>query len=204
MHIRTAACTRGSPVNSHRRSLAILSFFSMGMILSCTPSAEPTSRTLDDSYRIELQSGIEPSLSPRGEAIIVYLIREARLVPRPRVSATPNTPRSVLEILAAGPSERELNLGLRTSVSETVIDVANLVITGRSTSIEVFDGFGNLTGEEQALLVGQIVLTLAENFEVDDIVFSIAGAPYPVVGPNGEVFERPVTATDFESFLFSA
>lgn len=171
------------------------------VITGCTPSAEPSARTLDDSYQIDLTTGTQPSLPPRGEAIIVYLIQDSRLVARPRVAPNPLSLAGILSILATGPTERELRLGIRTAIGETVFDFEMVVLDGRTITVEISENFGELPGDEQSLLVGQLVLSLTENFSIDGVVFNLNGEPIPVLGPSGEVLERAVTAADFRSVV---
>ena len=178
-------------------SLVLLATTTVG----CTPSAEPSARSLDDSYRIDLIPGTEASSPPRGEAIIVYFIQDSKIVARPRVAPNFPTLREVLFILTAGPTERELDLGVRTVIGETILDFDQVVRDGRTITIEISEDFGELPGAEQTLLVAQLVLTFAENFSIDRVLFLRDGELTPVLGPSGEVLERAVTAADFRSLL---
>lgn len=173
----------------------------MTLLAGCTPSAEPSARDLDDTYRIDLTTGAQTSVPSRGEAIFVYLIQESSLVARPRVAPDPLSLPGILSILVSGPTARELDFGIRTAIGETVIDLETVSIESRIITIEITESFGELPGDEQTLLVGQLVLTLADNFSIDGVIFNLGGEPTPVLGPGGEVLERPVTAADYRSAL---
>lgn len=184
-----------TPVKNHLLATLMASL----VVCGCTPSAEPSARSLDDTYRIDLTPQTQPSLPPRGEAIIIYLIQDSQLVARPRVAPDPLSLMGILSILATGPTERELRLEMRTAIGETVFDFEMVVLNDRTITVEISESFGELPGDEQSLLVGQLVLTLAENFSIDGVVFNLNGNPTPILGPTGEVLERAVTATDFRS-----
>lgn len=170
-------------------------------LVGCTPSAEPSARDLDDTYRIDLTADTEASIPSPGEAIIVYLIQEGSLVARPRVAPDPLSLPGIVSILASGPTARELDSGLRTAIGETVLALETVSIDSRIITIELSESFGDLPGDEQTLLVGQLVLTLTENFSIDGVVFNLDGEPTPILGPGGEVLERPVTAADYRPSL---
>lgn len=177
--------------------ILIASFTLMG----CSPSAEPSARTLDETYQIDLTSGSMPSLPSRGEAIIIYLIQGTQLVARPRVAPNPTTPAGILSILANGPTARELELGIRTAVGETVVDFEAAILESRMITVDISENFSELPGDEQTLLIAQIVLSLSEAFSITGVVITVNGEITPILGPNGEVLERAVTAADFRSVV---
>lgn len=170
-------------------------------IMGCSPSAEPSSRTLDDTYQIDLTSGSLPSIPPRGEAIFIYLIQDTQLVARPRVAPNPLTPAGILSVLANGPTTRELELGIRTAVGETIVNFEAAVLESRIITVDISETFSELPGDEQTLLIGQIVLSFAETFPINGVVITVNGEVTPILGPSGEVLEGAVTASDFRSVV---
>ena len=60
------------------------------------------------------------------------------------------------------------------------------------------DAFTLLPANDQVLLVGQVVTSLAEVGLTSVIITDQAGLPIPLVLPDGRVLEGPATADDYD------
>jgi hypothetical protein len=111
--------------------------------------------------------------------------------------------------LEAGPTQEELDSGMRTAVTSVVPDVP-LVITAGTAGVGVeaglgqipvvlSDEFADLPSEEQLFVLGQVVTTLTDGTTNAVLFVSHDGTPVGVPLPDGRLANRPVTAMDYES-----
>ena len=66
------------------------------------------------------------------------------------------------------------------------------------------DAFTLLPANDQVLLVGQVVTSLAEVGLTSVIITDQAGLPIPLVLPDGRVLEGPATADDYDVLVVDA
>jgi hypothetical protein len=66
------------------------------------------------------------------------------------------------------------------------------------------DAFTLLPANDQVLLVGQVVTSLAEVGLTSVIITDQAGLPIPLVLPDGRVLEGPATADDYDALVVDA
>jgi len=175
----------------------------VGMIFltGCSISTETQPRALDDRFRITIESKNTPEIQSATEAVIVYLIQGPDLIRRTRLISPPLTPESLLDIVASGPTSGERDAGIRSALGSIPLVLNSLTTVDRAMNIDLSTGFAELPGEEQTLLIGQIVLSLFENFPVTTIEITLAGAPTSVLGPGGEVIERVILPSDFRPLV---
>lgn len=170
-------------------------------VASCSVPSETDVRPLDDRYRITIESNDGLSVQTSTEAVIIYLIQGPDLTRRTRLATAPLTPESLLEIIANGPTDSERRSDIRSALGSMPLVIASLMATERTMALDLAPGFAELPGEEQTLLIGQIVLSLFENFGVSTITVTLAEAPTAVLGPGGEVIERAILPSDFRPLV---
>lgn len=110
----------------------------------------------------------------------------------------------VMGALAAGPPiERQADL--RTLLLDPLTGVPVLKVVSQSPSGRVVlvrtDAFNLLPANDQVLLVGQVVTSLAEVGLTSVIITDEAGLPIPLVLPDGRVLEGPATAKDYDALV---
>ncbi len=110
----------------------------------------------------------------------------------------------VMAALAAGPPiERQADL--RTLLLDPLTGVPVLKVVSQSPSGRVVlvrtDAFNLLPANDQVLLVGQVVTSLAEVGLTSVIITDEAGLPIPLVLPDGRVLEGPATAEDYDALV---
>lgn len=143
--------------------------------------------------------------APRSEvpAVLtsVYLVdnETGQLVEVQRWVSAPPSVRSALGELLEGPTERELDQGLRSNIARAtellgIIGPENGVVT-----IDLSDLTGP-TGEGQRLALAQIVYTVTALPEVDRVLFRFQGEPSEVPNAAGESTGEPLGRGDFATF----
>jgi len=133
-------------------------------------------------------------------ALILYFIAGQGLTTRVRVFDTQvDVPTAIAELakvpqddLATG----ELTTGLG---GGGVVDSISLV--NRTAVVELGEVFANLAGNEQILVLGQIILTLTTNRLAKAVVFTQQGEQVSVPDGNGEPQTRPLTRDDYRILL---
>ena len=110
----------------------------------------------------------------------------------------------VMAALAAGPPiERQADL--RTLLLDPLTNAPVLTLVSQTPSRRVVlartDAFTLLPANDQVLLVGQVVTSLAEVGLTSVIITDEAGLPIPLVLPDGRVLEGPATADDYDELV---
>lgn len=107
----------------------------------------------------------------------------------------------VMAALRAGPPvERQADL--RTLLLDPLTGAPVLTLVSQTPSGRVVlartDAFNLLPANDQVLLVGQVVTSLAEVGLTSVIITDEAGLPISLVLPDGRVLEGPATADDYD------
>lgn len=174
----------------------------LGLLTSCTFGTERTAQPLADDRRIEV-GGSGDGIQRRNEPIIVYLIRGDEVVSRPRLSISPVTPQSIIDSLSSSLSQFELDNDLRSSLSISPLVFENSRLSGDVAEISVSNTFLDLAGNEQKLLLAQVVLSLFKNLDISAVRILDNDGAIAVPGASGEVIERPLVATDYSTLIGS-
>ena len=147
-----------------------------------------------------------PTVSPGVliSAGTVYLAdAQQQLVAVPvQIPSAPAAPmlQSLLDRLAAGPSERERARGLVTDlVPGSTIMLRNL--SAGTVDIEIETTNQDPSPSKLPIAVGQIVLTATSIVGVDRVVFVRDGTVLPVPGPDGSRTLDPLTSASYTSLL---
>lgn len=183
------------------RSTSTFALLGSLLLAGCSVATESNPRPLDERFHITIESKNAPTIQSAKEAVIIYLIQGPDLIRRTRLTSPPLTPESLLDIVASGPTTGERDSGIRSALGSIPLVLNSLTMTDRSMLLDLAIGFAELPGEEQTLLIGQIVLSLFENFPVTTIEVTLAGAPTSVLGPGGEVIERVILPSDFRPLV---
>lgn len=159
---------------------------------------------LDAIDRDDLPAGLrEPSTtttSVGGDEVVVaavHWIRGKELVPESVLfEAGPDVGR-LLAVLERGPSADAG--GVRSAISD---GDAIVEVTERDGTAVV--ELAEITGPDQVLAVGQLVLTLTSLPGVDEVRIVRDGETVEVPLPDGSLVRRPLTAEDYSSLLASS
>lgn len=150
--------------------------------------------------------------TPVEEQARVWFVREGFLEPALRSVAEPPDSQELLDLLVAGPTAEEEEEGFRTVVV-SVVTGQPLVVTADEAEVEVTslesgqeaivlsEEFTEVNAEEQVLVLGEVVTTVAVG-EVTEILFvDGAGQPLGVPLADGRLRTGPVTPADYASLI---
>lgn len=150
--------------------------------------------------------------TPTEDQAELWFVREGRLVPVLR--SVPDQPSSqdFIDLLAAGPTEEEEAAGIRTAVV-SVVTGEPLVVTARSAGVEppqlqddqeaivLSEEFTEVNAEEQVLVLGEVVTTLAVGTVAEILFVDSAGKPLGVPVADGRLRNGPVSPADYASLI---
>ncbi len=146
-------------------------------------------------------SSTASTLPTSGTIQPIYFIDDAKqLVEVPRAVAAPADLELVLNALLRGPSATQTALGLSTALPANLHIRSTTAINGVIT-IRLNKAFTSISGDDQILAVGQLVLTATRQPGVRRISFVVAGAVVPVPIDSGASTTSPVTADDYSTLL---
>lgn len=162
-----------------------------------TPSPAPTANT--------------PSVPSEGQ-VTLWFVRSGRLVPTPRLTTGPVDPQGMIDLLVAGPTDDEKEAGIRTAVV-SVVNGLPLVVTAETAGVDVRDvdddevaivleaEFKDLLAEEQVLVLGEVVTTVAVA-PIEKVLFvdddgQLLGVPVA----DGRLRNGAVTPADYAALI---
>lgn len=158
----------------------------------------------DDQVPFDLlspQRGDAPSSSAAptvGEASSVYFVQEDKLQPVKRDGLS--TTATLIDALVRGPNDVEARLGLRTALLTSDF-VRSTGVDGDVVVVELGPPFSDVTGHEQILALGQIVLTITSLPDVKRVRFEIDGETAKVTRADGSTVSGAVTRDDYAALV---
>ena len=196
-------------VRPARAALAVVAVVLSGWVTGCGIQPEAQPRLIPPGAQVPVST---PSTapSPSDEAPVaasIWLVNAGRIVSQDRDLASTPSSQELLDLLAAGPTEAEADSGNRTAVV-SVVTGEPVVVTATATGLQVpdvpgrawvviRDEFYELPGEEQLLVLGQVVTTLATGDVVEVAFLNETGDVPAVPLPDGKVTDGPVTPRDY-------
>ncbi len=166
-----------------------------GVPLEGRAQATPAS---DLPYDLESSGATTTAAEETGQAATIFLVRREQLVTSSRAVSDPGDLTALVASLAGPLSADEVGAGLRRALTDPGM-VGSLTRTGRLVTVELTRTFDQLASREQVLALGQIVFTLTERDEVDQVRFSRDGEPLTVPTGSGTLVDTPVTRYDYRS-----
>jgi hypothetical protein len=179
-----------------RRAAVLVSAMAMALFASCGVPDE-VARPVD---RDELPANLTepPTTTPTtdgGQVAVatVHWIRGRELVGESVLfEAGPDTER-LLALLERGPAGEDDRV--RSAVSDEAI--ASVTVRDGTAVVELAE----VTGPDQVLAIGQLVLTLTSLPEIDQVRVQRDGEPVEVPLPDGTLVSRPLQAQDYSSLV---
>ncbi len=174
-------------------------------VAGCTLNGEANDRRLGDSDYVIVESisstttttTIAPPVPIDGA--IIYMVRNEGLVARVRFVAQGSDLYTVLGLLTQPAPSSEVALGISSALSNrSDILVSAAVADGRAT-LDLGLDFQDIPGDDQILILGQLVLTSFAYTQISSVEFTQSGDPLSVIGPNGQAINRPVVRSDFSA-----
>ena len=190
------------------RKLLLLPLVAL-LVVACGVGPETTPRALP--------VGNDPDAFPAengGRAGVIealWFVSDDQLVPVNRTTEAAPTDEEKIDTLEAGPTESEAATGLRTALTPVLPDQP-LVATAESQGVPVATepgqvavvlnaAFNRLPSQEQLLVLGQVVLSLADSPDGTVVFVDEQGTPVGVPLPSGRLTSEPLTATDFAPLI---
>lgn len=171
------------------------------VLASCTRHAGPVVIP-DEELPLQLARSATPSARPSATALErVYYVRDGRLISvGRRVSGDVSSSEAVVRALLEGPNMLEENRGIETAIPAST-RILSVGVDGTLAVVDLSGEFETPAPAEEILLrVAQIVWTVTELPEINQILVRINGAPVPIVTDRGQSDAgEPVTAFDYGS-----
>jgi spore germination protein GerM len=177
------------------------------LLAACGGLPEDAARTLNPETYVIVETTLAPVPSVPNEdpsssvAAVVYLVRGEGLVSRGRVVDDNATLTEILDLLVEGPTAAETDLGFRSGLTNRPDIVLDSRIDNETALVTLGDEVDTLSGDEQILILGQIVLTSLTVPGVAAVQFVRADQPLSVVAPNGNSLTGPIVRSDFAALL---
>ena len=150
--------------------------------------------------------------TPSEDQATLWFVREGQLVAVSRTAQGALDPQEFIDLLVAGPTEQEKAAGIRSAVV-SVVTGEPLVVTADSANVSTPDQpdgrvavvlrpeFRELISEEQVLILGEVVTTVAVG-DVKEVLFvNEDGQQLGVPVADGRLRNGPVTPLDYASLV---
>ncbi|MFI7587428.1 GerMN domain-containing protein [Spongisporangium articulatum] len=146
-------------------------------------------------------TSLAPAAARRTRIALVAGDGRIRMVPRARpVDASVSTVQSLLDQLAAGPSDEERRTGLGSALPTGVRLQAGGPRSGILT-VDLSEGTPVQAADRLAVAVGQIVLTVTAVPGVRAVRLQRRGQPVDAPLPSGALTTRELVAADYQTLL---
>ena len=178
-------------------------------VTACGVSAESQPRALPPEATGALVSPTPVETDSTATRIMaLWFVADGSLAQVDRQTDSAVSPQDKIVALEAGPTQAELDAGMRTAVTSVVPDVP-LVITADAAGVVVDSGsrwiavvlseeFASLPSDEQLFVLGQVVTALTGGTSEAVMFVDSDGTRVGVPLPDGRLVNRPVTAIDYQ------
>lgn len=173
-----------------------------GSLAACGVQPDAAPRDLPEDERT-IAIDVGPSGSSAAGANRIYLVApgEERLLRSvPREAATR---RELIEVLVAGPNDDELAAQYSTFIPPTT-EVIGSRTQGQVITIDLSGGITELSGQNLAQAVAQIVYTASELDGVEAVQLRVDGEELAWPKANGETTSDPLRIYDYPNLVVTA
>jgi len=174
-----------------------------GSVAGCSLSGEPNDRGLSSSDYVIFESTSSTSstttIAPPVpiDGAIIYMVRNKGLVGRVRFVAQGSDLFTVLSLLTQSAPPSEVSLGISSGLANRDDILVSATVTDSKAILDLNIDFQDIPGDDQILILGQLVLTSFAYAQITSLEFTQSGSPLSVFGPNGQTINRPVVRSDF-------
>jgi hypothetical protein len=173
-----------------------------GPLVGCGIEPESEARTLDPEtvpfglLEPEEEPPAPPSVNGAdGTAVEAFFVTDGELTSVARRVPDAGEFDVLVDLLVEGPTERESDGGLRTSLSNGQVDG---VVTSRGTaSVDLTDAFSELSQEDRAAAIAQLVFTLTARPGIGRVGFTLESEPIEVPRGDGTLTADSLARDDF-------
>ena len=189
------------------RSLLALAAIALTLAGCGIPSSNEASVVPNRNVPFRLTSPTVPSVTTTTllpaptVAEPIYLAKSGdSLVVASRNVAVPAGLVAVVDALLAGPTAAETAQGLSSAIPPSV-RLESASIDGATVTLVMSPSFSSISGANQVLAVGQLVLTVTRQPGVSSVAFMVGTSPVPVPTASGASTTAAVTALQYASRL---
>lgn len=171
-------------------------------LIGCGIEAERDARTLDpETVPFDL---LEPEVTPpppepvedrAGTSVEVYFVSDGELTSVTRRVPDAGELGVLVDLLVEGPAGDESVDGLRTALSED--QVAEVTTARGAASIDLTEAFSELSQEDQATAIGQLVFTMTSRPGIGRVGFTLEAEPIEVPRGDGSLTADALSRDDF-------
>ena len=177
------------------------------LLTACGVPTDSAPRSLPPEVLDSLNSA-EPAENSGGELAELWFVRGSKIAPVERQVEQLLSPEEDLLLLEAGPTAEEKEAGLRTAlvpvaantplISTAAANDLTVPAGTKQTAVVLDDQFSELPSDEQLLILGQVVFTLATQPDESVLFVNSSGTPIGVPLPNGRLSSGAVSRSNYE------
>ena len=192
-------------MSARRRTAALLALVAGGVAsgVGCGGTEDSSARVTPAEEvpfgLLERSVSTVPSTGEPGSETNVCLALDGALLVVGRASVGSTPLGSLRDLVLAGPTEGEADLGLRTAMGDDTIEEVSA--SGGLATVQLTDAFPELPGDQQLLALAQITCTLTAQPGVTRVQFELDGEQVEVPIQGGSLVQRPVTRADYRRFI---
>jgi hypothetical protein len=135
-------------------------------------------------------------LTTKAENRTIFLLDEGRLMRAVRAIDDPVGLPDVVTALLDGPTEDEVEMGLRSAIPPET-ELLSATIDGNIATLDFSSQFADVVGDAQRYSLAQVVWTATSYPGVDGVRIAIDEQLVQVPNADGQLVERPLTRIDF-------
>ena len=169
-------------------------------LASCGLNANSTVELLDNAnYSISISSPPSTNSPPNQlqESVVIYLILGSGLRTQSLIVPSPITAETVITALNGPFDENVTARGLRTGFYESSDLITSVLTVESLATIDLSESFTELAGDEQLLILGQIVLSIIANTVITSINFTSNNIAIKIPNANGQLIQGSAQRADF-------
>ncbi len=185
-----------------RRAVAVLGVGLIAAVsVGCGVSVQDEADSLPSGALPALAA--TPSASPTTQKTPIYFVSGRNLDPVDEALSDRSVD-GVMEALASAPPvdrQAELRTLLIDPLTQTpLLSVSSQPVAGQLVVART-DAFNQMPASDQVLLVGQVVLSMADIGISSVVITDSAGVQVPVVLPDGRIVDGPAVPADYEELV---
>lgn len=167
------------------------------LVAGCGDDDDTTSSTTATTTTIT--GSTTSSSEPAGDVVAkVYFLRDEQIGPLARSVGAPDVPKGVMEALLEGPAETEVELGFVSTIPEGT-QLLGLVIENGTATVDLSSEFEAGGGSLSMMArVTEVVYTLTQFPDVEDVQFWLDGEPVEFLGGEGLILDEPQSRADWD------
>lgn len=193
--------------------VAVLAVLTVALLAGCGIPVEQEPRPLPTGTTSPTNAAGQTSTpAPDDSGATLWFVRGGRLVPVTRTVTGPLSSQDYIDLLVDGPTKPEQDAGMRSSVV-SVVTGEPLVVTAKTAGVATAQAppdevavvlrpaFKDLLSQEQVLVLGEVVITLAVD-QVSKVLFvDKDGQALGVPTADGRLANGPVTPQDYAALV---